>query len=152
MVPLVAGVDQHPLPYRSANEVWTERVTEGADRPAFRVRRSGGTGPAVWRDVSFGEADAQVRRLAAGFISCGLAPGDRVCVLAETRLEWILAELAVLFAGALVVPIYPSSTPAQIAHIIRDSGASAIVVENAAQLEKAIPLLLTGLPLLVHIE
>jgi long-chain acyl-CoA synthetase len=141
------GALEFALPYRSANDVWTRRVAEGADRSAFRVRVG-----ASWRDVSFREADSTVRAVAAGLVALGIAPGDRVCLLAETRLEWMMGELGVGFAGALVVPIYPSSTPAQCAHIVRDAGARAIVVENAGALAKVLPLLLSGLDLhVIHL-
>ncbi|HEY0705656.1 MAG TPA: long-chain fatty acid--CoA ligase [Polyangia bacterium] len=117
-------------------------MTVEADRRAFRTR-DGGT----WRDVSYRDADDTVKAVAAGLVALGIAPGDRVCLLAETRLEWMLAELGVGFAGALVVPIYPSSTAAQCAHIVRDADARGIVVENAAALTKVLPLLLSGMDL-----
>ena len=150
---LTVTADKNSLPYRSANEVWSRRVAEAGGRRAFLFRQGGGPQPSPWREVTFQQADDWVRATAAGLVALGMQAGDRVCVLAQTRMEWLLCDLGALFAGAIVVPIYPSSTPAQTAHIVRDAGARAIVAEDAAQLEKVLPLLLTGLDLvLIYIE
>ena len=62
--------------------------------------------------------------------------GDRVAILAESRPEWLLADLAILAAGAVIAPIYPTLSVEQIAFILRDSGASIAVVSSRAQLDK----------------
>ena len=72
--------------------------------------------------------------------ACGLwgfERGDRVAILSENRPEWAIADLAILAAGAVVVPIYPTLPAAQVAHILADSGAKAVVAENAKQMAKA---------------
>jgi long-chain acyl-CoA synthetase len=132
-------VEPVTLPFRSANEAWADRVAKGGDKPGYRHKQDG-----AWRDVSWKQADQQAREIAAGLVSIGIRPGDRVCLLAQTRLEWLLADLGVLMAGAAAVPIYSSSTAEQSTYILRDSGARAVVVEDAAQLEKLLPQLLTG--------
>ena len=76
------------------------------------------------------------RRSAAGLVVRGIVPGDRVCLLAQTCLEWILSDLGILLAGGVTVPIYPSNTAEQCEYIVRDSGAKIVIVEDAAQLEK----------------
>jgi long-chain acyl-CoA synthetase len=102
-----------------------------ADMPAWRFKTDGG-----WQDVSFREVAAQVRELAAGLVAAGVRAGDRVCVLADTRPEWSRACLAIMCAGAIVVPIYPSSSADECTWILEDSGATLIVCENATQLAK----------------
>ena len=57
-------------------------------------------------------------------------------MLAQTCLEWILADIGILLAGGVTVPIYPSNTAEQCEYIVRDSGAKIVIVEDAAQLEK----------------
>lgn len=78
----------------------------------------------------------RVRELALGLKAVGVAPGDRVAILSSTRYEWTLADLAILSIGAVTVPIYPSSTPDQVAYILENSGATAVFLEDRSQLAK----------------
>lgn len=93
------------------------------------VRRKTGTD---WEPVTASEVAAQITRLAKGLIAEGIAPGDRVAILSATRPEWMLIDFAIWAAGAVPVPIYDSSSSGQIDWIMRDSGAVAIVVEDAS--------------------
>ncbi|SEQ60539.1 AMP-dependent synthetase/ligase [Lentzea albida] len=101
------------------------------DAVAWRSKQDG-----QWVDRTYAEVAELVLDLASGFVHSGLEAGDRVCVLANTRPEWTAVELAVLAAGGIVVPIYPSSTPEEIAWVVGDSGASIVVAENAEQCAK----------------
>jgi long-chain acyl-CoA synthetase len=145
---MVHAVRPEPLPFRSANEAWNDRVSSAGDALAYRHKVGG-----AWRDLSWKEADARAQELAAGLASLGLLAGDRIGLLSQTRLEWMLCDIGILMAGAATVPIYPSSTPDQCAYIVRDAGCRAVIVEDAAQLDKLVPLLLTGVDLyLLHIS
>ncbi len=99
-----------------------------ADRVVFS-RRDG----EEWTGVTAGEFHDQVRALAKGLVASGIKPGDRVALLSRTRYEWTLVDYAIWFAGAVTVPIYETSSAQQIAWILADSGARAIVVEDAEQ-------------------
>jgi long-chain acyl-CoA synthetase len=110
------------------------------DKAALRFQRDG-----RWQDKSYAELAETVRALARGFAGAGLEPGDRVCILAETRPEWTLAELGVLAAGGVVVPIYPSSSAEECLWVAGDSGARMVICEDAAQRTK-VAQVLTGLP------
>jgi long-chain acyl-CoA synthetase len=135
-------------PFRSANEVWTDRVARSGGALAFRHKQDGG-----WIDTTWKQADDAVREVAAGLASLGIQPGDRVCIAAQTRWEWMLSNVGILLAGAVPVAIYPSNTAEQFAYVVRDSGARAVVAEDPAQLEKLLPMLLTGADLqLVYLE
>ncbi|MBY8850307.1 AMP-dependent synthetase/ligase [Saccharothrix sp. MB29] len=101
------------------------------DRVAWRHRRGD-----AWHDVTFTEVAEEVLELASGLVHLGVRPGDRVCVLGRTSTEWLAVELAVLAAGGVVVPIYPSSAPEECAWIIADSGAVLLVAEDHAQRAK----------------
>ncbi|KOV81479.1 long-chain fatty acid--CoA ligase [Nocardia sp. NRRL S-836] len=101
------------------------------DAVAWRFKQDG-----RWHRRSFAEVAELVLDLASGFVHAGLSTGDRVCVLAKTRWEWVAVELAVLAAGGIVVPIYPSSTPEEIAWVVSDSGAVVVVAEDEAQCAK----------------
>lgn len=85
-----------------------------------------------YSDVSAGDLVARVRRLAKGFVANGVAPGDRVALMAHTRLEWMLVDYAVLAAGGITVPIYDTSSAEQVQWIVSDSGSVMAVVETPA--------------------
>jgi long-chain acyl-CoA synthetase len=95
------------------------------DAVGLRRRASGGWVPVTWRDF----AD-EVRGLAAGLMAAGLKPGDRVALMSRTRFEWTLLDYAILTAGGVLVPIYPTSSLEQVEWILGDSGAAAVIVET----------------------
>jgi long-chain acyl-CoA synthetase len=117
----------------TAVELWKRRLQATPDRVAYR-HFSATAGR--WVDVTWREADVAAREIAAGLVARGIVPGDRVCVLAQTCLDWVLCDVGILFAGGVTVPIYPSNTAEQCEFIVRDSGAKIVIVEDAAQLEK----------------
>ncbi len=115
------------------------------DSIGLKRRDSGAWIPVTWREFA-----AEVRELAAGFIAAGVGPGDRVALMSRTRFEWTLADYAILTAGAVSVPIYPTSSLEQVEWILTDSGAVAAVVEDdehAAKVDAARP----SLPALTHV-
>ncbi len=89
-----------------------------------------------WTPVTWREFADQVRDLAAGFIAAGIEPGDRVGLMSHTRYEWTLLDYAILTAGGVTVPIYPTSSLEQLTWILGDSGAVAAVVETDEHAEK----------------
>jgi long-chain acyl-CoA synthetase len=86
--------------------------------------------PGVWSDVSAKSFLEQVQDLARGFIASGIKPGDAVAIMSRTRYEWALIDYALWFAGAVSVPIYETSAPAQIEWVLSDSDAVALIVET----------------------
>lgn len=93
--------------------------------------------PSGWRRVSGDEALAEVESLALGLRDLGVARGDRVALLSESRLEWPITDLAALGLGAVVVPIYPTLTAEQTRQVLENSEAKLVVVSNEVQLDKA---------------
>jgi long-chain acyl-CoA synthetase len=89
-----------------------------------------------WQSRSYNELRDTVRNLAQGLIGIGVAPGERVCVLANTRAEWTYLAYATWLAGAVVVPIYPTNSPEECEWVAGNSGASVVVCEDESQLEK----------------
>src|SRR3954471_22658970 len=89
-----------------------------------------------WRDVSFAEVATAASEIARGLIDLGIQPGDRVCLLANTRVEWTWVDFAITMTGAVVVPIYPTNSPEECEWVIGNSDAVAVVCEDAGQLEK----------------
>ena len=88
----------------------------------------------AWHSMSAGEMLRRARSIALGLYSLGIRKGDRVALLSESRVEWVLADQGCIFAGAVGVPIYPTLTPSQVAYILKDSGARALFVSTPAKL------------------
>ncbi len=99
--------------------------------PALRFRRRDGAGG--WAETSYEALRDTVRTAGRGLIGLGVRPDDRVAILAETRPEWTYAHFAVLAAGAVVVPVYPTAGEDELAWVLGDSAASVVICENAAQ-------------------
>jgi long-chain acyl-CoA synthetase len=103
------------------------------DRVAARHKVDG-----AWQDVTYAQVGEAVREVGLGLIDLGIEPGDRVCILAKTRLEWTLCDFAISSAGAVVVPIYPTNSPEECEWVAGNSESVAIVCENAEQLAKIV--------------
>ena len=113
------------------------RAREGGDRP-FLWHKAGGR----WQSQSWAEVARQVASLAQGLKSLGIAPGDRVMLVAENRPEWCIADLAIMAAGAVTVPTYTTNTERDHSHIIENSGARAVIVSNAKLAKTLLPAVL----------
>ena len=101
---------------------------------AFLFKNDSGS----WEESSYDAVVAQVQALTLGFASLGIQRGDKVAILGNTRPEWTLFDFAAMSAGATVVPIYQSNSPAECQYVLDHSEARAIVVEDDEQLAKII--------------
>jgi long-chain acyl-CoA synthetase len=115
-------------PYRSIPDLFLARVAATPDGPAFLH-----PGDGAWKTLTWSETAARVRELACGLLSLGITAGDRVAIASSTRLEWILADLAVACAGAVTATVYPVSTEDDASFILSDSRAALAFAEDAAQ-------------------
>ncbi|MEE8562641.1 MAG: AMP-binding protein, partial [Alphaproteobacteria bacterium] len=107
------------------------------DKPFLHGR--GGDGDAGWGTITWAEAADQVLRLAAGLAGLGINPGDRVGIVSENRPQWLIADHAIMAAGAISVPAYTTNTEDDHHHVLADSGASAVIVSTAALAQKLMP-------------
>jgi long-chain acyl-CoA synthetase len=89
-----------------------------------------------WQEMNYADAGQAIKELALGLVDLGIEPGDRVCILASTRVEWVLAMYAISAAGGIVVPIYPTNSPKECAWVAGNSGAVAVICENEDQRKK----------------
>jgi long-chain acyl-CoA synthetase len=112
---------------------------------AFRSKRAG-----RWMDIGYRDMAERVQDLSIGLQDLGVRRGDRVAILSENRPEWAIADYACLAARCTDVPIYPTLPARQAEYILRDSGAVAVLVSSAAQLEK-VAKVRERLPALRHI-
>lgn len=116
---------------RSVAALWRNRIRMSPNAPAF-ARRVG----ADWQRITWFEADARVRRIAAGLIARGVPQGARVAILCHTRVEWIYVDFAILCAGAATSTIYPSSPADDAVYILHDADCWGVFVEDAEQFAK----------------
>jgi long-chain acyl-CoA synthetase len=96
-----------------------------------------------WQSVSAAEMITRARNIAAGLHSLGVRKGDRVAILSESRLEWVLVDQGCVFLGAITVPIYPTLTAPQVGYILKDCGARVVFVSNEAKLQQLQPTVMT---------
>jgi long-chain acyl-CoA synthetase len=113
--------------------------------PAIRYKDDG-----TWVSRSFEEVLDTVRSLALGLIDLGVAKGDKVSILGNTRPEWTYFDFAALSIGAVVVPIYQTNSPEECQYVLENSDAKVVVVEDDEQIEK-IRKVRERLPLLEHV-
>ncbi|MBN9195017.1 MAG: long-chain fatty acid--CoA ligase [Microbacterium sp.] len=111
-------------PEANITDLLVERVRATPDLALFAVPDGEG-----WRDISAAEFQRQVVALAKGFAAAGIEPGDKVGFIARTTYEWTLVDFALFYAGAVMVPIYETSSSAQIQWNLSDSGAIACITE-----------------------
>ena len=114
-------------PSANATDLLLDRVRLSPDSALFSLPTPEGG----WSDVTTREFYDQVVALAKGLIAAGVQQGDRIGFMCKTRYEWTLMDFATWFTGALLVPIYETSAPAQIQYTLEDSGATWLMVETA---------------------
>ena len=120
-VPAIVPAD----PQANITDLLVERVKATPDRALFAVPDGEG-----WRDISAADFQKQVIALAKGFVAAGIEPGDKVGFIARTTYDWTLVDFALFYAGAVMVPIYETSSTGQIAWNLTDSGAVALITES----------------------
>src|SRR5947208_2714155 len=101
------------------------------NRTAVRFKGEG-----EWRETSYADAATFVDELAGGLAELGFEAGDRACILADTRPEWVYASFAISSTGGIVVPIYPTNSPRECQWVAGNSEAKVVFVENADQAAK----------------
>ncbi|MEV6505978.1 AMP-dependent synthetase/ligase [Streptomyces sp. NPDC051642] len=119
--------------------LFLERVAATPDAEAYRypVPAASGEGPDDWKSLTWAQAAEQVFAIAAGLIELGVQPEERVALASATRVEWILADLGILCAGAATTTVYPQTNADESTFILADSGSKVLIAEDAAQLAKA---------------
>ncbi|MBH0009487.1 long-chain fatty acid--CoA ligase [Salinibacterium sp. UTAS2018] len=113
-------------PEANATDLLIDRVAATPNNALFSLPTANGG----WSDVTSTEFLTQVKALAKGLVAAGIEPGDKIGLMCKTRYEWTLIDFATWFAGAVLVPIYETSSPSQILWNITDSGATAMITET----------------------
>ncbi len=94
-----------------------------------------------WQPVTAVEFDQEIRSVAKGLIAHGIQRGDRVAIMAKTRYEWTILDFAIIYCGAITVPIYETSSAEQVRWILTDSASSILIVESPSLAQLAMPVL-----------
>ncbi|RIK11950.1 MAG: long-chain fatty acid--CoA ligase [Acidobacteria bacterium] len=121
--------DQAP----SVARLFVDRVAATPEAEAFRCPRGDGWGSTTWRQVG-----DRVTALAAGLIALGVEPEDPVAIASSTRYEWVLADFAIMCAGAATTTIYPTTNAPDVAFIVANSGSAVVVAEDWTQVDKLV--------------
>jgi long-chain acyl-CoA synthetase len=123
----------HSTGSRTIADLMVCAADQFADRVAVRHKVDGD-----WRDVTYAEVGDVVREIGVGLIDIGIAPGERVSLLCNTRPEWTYCDFAITSAGAVVVPIYPTNSPEECEWVAGNSESVAVVCEDASQVAKIV--------------
>ena len=136
MTGLLAAKEKADLPKienraPSVAQMFVNRVAATPHAEAFRYPQDH-----TWESVTWEQVGERVSHLAAGLISLGIAPEDRVALASATRYEWVLADFAIMCAGAATTTVYPTTNATDVAYIVANSGSRVVVAENQTQLDK----------------
>lgn len=127
----MSSVTAEPKTSSNLASMFFDRVGVSAGKEAFRYLREG-----RWVSVTWQETADRVQELAAALLASGIESEQRVAIMAGTRYEWILADLAVMCAGAATTTVYPSTHAADATYIVADSGSQLVFAEDAGQVAK----------------
>jgi long-chain acyl-CoA synthetase len=129
-----------PSPPTTLVEIFEQSVERYASRDLFGTKIPGG--PWVW--TTYAEFGDSVDRLRGGLASLGIGPGDCVAIVSNNRIEWAVSAYACYGLGAVFVPMYEAQSALEWEYIVADCEAKALIVANAAALDKARGLLATA--------
>jgi len=161
MVAIACGNDNDRLQWPEENpymrdhswsnlvDMFFDKVDRLGDRP-FLWRKHGGD----YQSLSWGDTAARVTPLARGLMALGIEPGDRVMLVSENRPAWLVADMAIMAAGAITVPAYTTNTSDDHLHILTDSGAKGAIVSTRRLAETLLPAALksTGLEFVIAMD
>ncbi|HEY7175780.1 MAG TPA: long-chain fatty acid--CoA ligase, partial [Micromonosporaceae bacterium] len=120
------------IPYRSIPDMLAQRVAATPlDRAFGFPTPDGGIGWMTWGDVG-----DRATNIGAGLLGLGVRPEDRVAILSNTRVEWLLADFGIMNAGGATTTVYPTTEPQEASFIVADSESVVLIAENAAQAAK----------------
>jgi long-chain acyl-CoA synthetase len=112
---------------------FAEAARQG-DKPFLWAKRAG-----AYEAITWSETARRVSALSRGLRVLGIRPGDRVALIAENRPEWLIADFAIIAAGAVTVPSYTTNTVEDHRHILANSGCRAVIVSTEALTHRVMP-------------
>ena len=112
-------------------KLFRARVAQWGDRVAMREKNLG-----IWEAFTWADYDRHARQVAGGLMALGLRRGDVVAILSEDNKEWVFADMGAQIAGCIVNGVYPTYQAQQLKHMLEDSSARVLIVEDEEQLDK----------------
>jgi long-chain acyl-CoA synthetase len=119
------------VPYRTIPDLLRQNATRFESKPAVRFRRQGN-----WVTLSYSQFYDRALMVARGLRKLQVRPGDRVAILSENRVGWTIADMGIQCAAAVTTPVYPTSTPDQIAYTLNHCDARIVFISNKTQYRK----------------
>ena len=117
----------------SVGAVLSHRVAASPSKEAFRYVEGD-----RWVSLSWSQTKDKVFQLAAGLLALGIEPQDRVAIASSTRMEWVLADLAIMCAAGATTTIYPSTQHDDVGYVLADSQSKVVIAEDDLQVEKVV--------------
>jgi long-chain acyl-CoA synthetase len=126
-------VDLGKIENRAASvpRMFRDRVSATPNTEAFRYPRGGD-----WESVTWRQVGDRVDNIAAGLVGLGINPEERVALASGTRYEWVVADFAILAAGAATTTVYPTTNAEDVAYIVANSGSRIVIAEDQTQVDK----------------
>ena len=113
-----------------------DRVRDRPDKTAFCDKHLG-----IYKDYTWADLWRRVDEAALGLMEFGIEQGDRIAVMGDPCPEWLIADHAIMAAGAVTVGVYATSATVEVEHILADSGAKIVILETQEHLDKLLPVL-----------
>src|SRR5262245_531516 len=120
------------VPYRSIPDMFLQRVAATPNAKAFGYPTP--TDDIAW--LTWKQVHDRAVASGAGLIGLGVGREDRVAILSNTRVDWVIADFGVMCAGAATTTVYPTTEPSEASFIVGDSGSKVLIAEDAGQAAK----------------
>ena len=117
----------------SVGDVLSRRVAASPSKEAFRYVEDD-----RWVSLTWSQTKDKAFQLAAGLLALGIGPQDRVAIASSTRMEWVLADLAIMCAAGATTTIYPSTQHDDVGYVLADSQSKVVIAEDDLQVEKVV--------------
>ena len=121
------------MPGDTITDIFWNAVNQRGSQLMMREKKFG-----IWQSWDWQQAGEAVRQISMGLMANGFEVGDCASILSNTRLEWVLADMAVLSAGGVSNGIYPTDAVSQVQYLCEDSRTTVLFVEDEEQLDKAL--------------
>jgi long-chain acyl-CoA synthetase len=118
---------------QTIHQLFRDVASKNSAKTAYQHKQDG-----HWIDVTWSEVRADVAKISKSLMALGVDKGDRVSILSQTRLEWVLCDFGIVSCGGVTVGIYPSNLAPDCAYVIDHSDSEIIFVEDPPQLEKVL--------------
>jgi long-chain acyl-CoA synthetase len=125
---LKMGAPMDAIPYQSIPDLLRQQAARFHAKPAVKFRKQGS-----FVILNYAQFYDRALMVARGLRKLQVLPGDKVAILSENRAGWVIADMGILCAGAVTVPVYATNTPEQVAYVLDHAEAGIVFVSSRAQ-------------------